>query len=221
MLRASTQLVKSHGDYLGLKYLWNGDEYSSLENSLKAMEKYAQYGGQPEILAPVPVIERPITVHNEDSDKGTVFGEFFTDRPGIDILNYPEERDNKGELIKAEHYMLLMRAALLSQPENDKVGDYVAVCLETTDWFICVISEINELSKEVKFRFMRKSGQYSLLSKKLEKWFPKSAIFHRSSIPSIDNLMRYSFDAIDIKGICDKIKTLDRDFKMDLHICKS
>ena len=68
---------------------------------------------------------------------------------------------------------------------------------------------------------MRKSGQYFLLSKKLEKWFPKSAIFHRSSIPSIDNCMRYSFDAIDIKGICDKIKTLDRDFKMDLHICKS
>ena len=41
----------------------------------------------------------------------------------------------------------------------------------------------------------------------LEKWFPKSAIFHRSSIPSIGNRMRYSFDAIDIKGICDKIKT--------------
>ena len=33
----------------------------------------------------------------------------------------------------------------------------------------------------------------------------------------------YFFDAVDIKGICDKIKALDldRDFKMDLHICKS
>ena len=40
-------------------------------------------------------------------------------------------------------------------------------------------------------------------------------------IPSIDNGMRYSFDTIDIKSICDKIKTLDRDFKRDLHICKS
>ena len=57
---------------------------------------------------------------------------------------------------------------------------------------------------------MRKSGQYFLLSKKLEKWFPKSAIFHRSSIPSIDNRMRYSFDAIDIKGISDRIKTYTR-----------
>ena len=87
---------------------------------------------------------------------------------------------------------------------------------------MCVISEINDPSTEVKVRFMRKSGQYFLPSKKLEKWFPKSAIFHRCSIPSIDNSIRYSFDAIDIKGICDKIKNpLDRDFKMDLHICKS
>ena len=51
----------------------------------------------------------------------------------------------------------------------------------------CVISEINDPSKEVKVRFMRTSGKYFLLSKKLEKWFPKSAVFHRWSIPSIDN----------------------------------
>ena len=90
---------------------------------------------------------------------------------------------------------------------------------------MCVIIEINDPSKEVKVRFMKKSGQYFLLSKKLEKWFPKSAIFHRCSVPyhpsSIDNCMRYFFDTIDIKSICGKIKTLDRDFKMDLHACKS
>ena len=130
MLRSSTQLVKSHGDDLGLEYLWNGDEYSSLENSLKAMEKNAEYGGQQEILALVHVIERPITVHNEDSDKGIVFGELFNEFRSIDILYYPEERDDKGELIKAGHYVLLRRATLLSQPENEQVyslGDYVAV----------------------------------------------------------------------------------------------
>ena len=109
----------------------------------------AEYGGQPEILALMHVIERllTITVDIEDSDKGTVFGEFFTDRPNIGIFYYPEERDDKGELIKAGHYMLLSRAALLSQPENEKVysfGDYVAVCSEATDWFMCVISEIND-----------------------------------------------------------------------------
>ena len=79
-------MVESHRDDLGLEYLWNGDEYSFLENNLKAMEKNAEYGGQPEILALVHVLERPITVHYEDLDKGTVFGEFFTDHPSIDIL---------------------------------------------------------------------------------------------------------------------------------------
>ena len=49
MLRSSTQLVKSHQDDLGLEYLLNGDEHSSLENSLKAMERNAEYGGQQEI----------------------------------------------------------------------------------------------------------------------------------------------------------------------------
>ena len=47
----------------------------------------------------VHVIERQITVHYEDSDKGTVFGECFTYRPSIDIIYYPKERDDKGELI--------------------------------------------------------------------------------------------------------------------------
>ena len=44
----------------------------------------------------------------------------------------------------------------------------LAVGSETNDWFMCVISEIDDPSKEVKVRFMRKSGQYFLLSKKLE-----------------------------------------------------
>ena len=86
MLRSRTQLVKSHGADLGLEYLWSRDEYGSLENSLKAMKKNAEYAWQPEILALVHVIERPVTVHYEDSDKGTVFGEFFTDRPSMDIF---------------------------------------------------------------------------------------------------------------------------------------
>ena len=39
MLLFSTQLIKTHGDYLGLEYLWNGNDSGSLENSLKTMEK--------------------------------------------------------------------------------------------------------------------------------------------------------------------------------------
>ena len=109
----------------------------------------------------------------------------FTDCFSIDILCYSEEHDDKGELIKAT-YVLLWRATLLTQPENEKVyslGDYVAVCSETTDWFMHVMSEINNPSKEVKVRFMKKSGQCILLGEKLEMWFPKLAIFHRCSIP--------------------------------------
>ena len=77
MLRSSTQLVKTHGDHLGLEYLWNGDEYSSLENSLKAMEKNAEYGGQQEISALVHVIERPITVHYETQTKALCLEKFY------------------------------------------------------------------------------------------------------------------------------------------------
>ena len=54
-----------------------------------------------------------------------------TDCPSIGILYYPEERDDKGEQMKAGRYVLLWRATPLSQPENEKVyslGDYVAVC---------------------------------------------------------------------------------------------
>ena len=39
LLRSSTGLVKSHGDGLDQEYLWNGNEYGSLENSLKQWRK--------------------------------------------------------------------------------------------------------------------------------------------------------------------------------------
>ena len=40
----------------------------------------------------------------------------------------------------------------MNQPENEKVyslGDYGAVCSETTDWLMYAMSEINDPSKEV------------------------------------------------------------------------
>ena len=74
------------------------------------MEKNAEYGGQPEILALVHVIDRPITNHYKDSGQRHCIWKIFTDPPSIDILYYPEERDDKGELIKAGHYVLLRRA---------------------------------------------------------------------------------------------------------------
>ena len=110
MLRSSTQ-----------SRLWNGDEYGFLESSWKAMEKNAKYGGQPKILALVHVIQRPINVHYEDSDKGTVFD--------IDLLYYPEERDDKEELIKAGHYVLLRRATLLLKMKMERFILWVTMLL--------------------------------------------------------------------------------------------
>ena len=64
----------------------------------------------------------------------------FTDCPFIDILYYSEERDDKGELIKG----WTLRATLgeqhcwvnLKMKKVYSLGDYVAVCSETTDWFM-------------------------------------------------------------------------------------
>ena len=77
MLRSSTQLAKSHGDDLGLEYLWNGDEYSSLENRFKAIETNSEYRGQQEVLALVHVVGRPITVHYETQRKALFLEKFY------------------------------------------------------------------------------------------------------------------------------------------------
>ena len=110
----------------------------------------------------------------------------------------------------------------MRQPENGKVyslGHYVAVRSATIDWFMCVICEVNDPSKEIKARFMRRSGQYFLLSKNLEKWFPSQqdvtdAPYHPFTIACVIPLMPSTLKVSD-----KMIQTLERDFKMDLHIC--
>ena len=85
----------SHSSWLRVMEItsvWNiyGTGMMFFGKHFESKGKNAEYGGQPKILALEHVIERPIIVNYEDSDKGTVFGEFFTDRPGIDILYYLE-----------------------------------------------------------------------------------------------------------------------------------
>ena len=74
-----------------------------MESSLKTIEKNDENGGQPEILAQVHAIERTITVHCEDSDKGTVFGEVFNDCSCTDILYYPGKRDDITCYLREQH----------------------------------------------------------------------------------------------------------------------
>ena len=87
----------------------------------------------------------------------------------------------------------------MSQPENEKVyslGDYVAVRSETNDW--CVMSEINDLSKEVKFKFitslnwpflqfcLQKSDRHfliiGLLWQQIDETFLESLYIHSNSL---------------------------------------
>ena len=78
MLRPSTQLAKSHADDLDIEYLWNGDEYSSLENSFKTIKKKCRiYRRQQEVLALVHVVERPLTVHYETQTKALYLEKFY------------------------------------------------------------------------------------------------------------------------------------------------
>ena len=95
----------------------------------------------------------------------------------MDIICYPEERDDKGELIKAGDYFSLRRATLLSQPENEKVyslGD-TCCCLLGNKLLVHVCDKWNKRSfKGSKSQgIKRKSGQYFLLSKIVEKVVPK------------------------------------------------
>ena len=69
------------------------DEYGSLENSLKTMEKNAEYAGQPEILVLVHATERPINCSLWRLRQRHCIWKFFY-RPSIDIPYYPEERDD-------------------------------------------------------------------------------------------------------------------------------
>ena len=89
-----------------MDYLWEGDEYGSLDSRLKEMEKNLVDGGQPEILALTHVLERPIAVHFENKDKTTEFGGFFNSQP-CHIFYYPEEKDEQGQQKRAGHYDLL------------------------------------------------------------------------------------------------------------------
>ena len=105
MLRSNKELFQSHAEDIDLDYLWEGDEYGSLDSRLKEMEKNSFNG---EILALTHVLERPIVVHFENQDKTTEFGG-FNSQP-CHILYYPEEKDEQGQQKRAGHYDLLKGA---------------------------------------------------------------------------------------------------------------
>ena len=164
------------------------------------MEKKSVYGGQPEILALTHVLERPIVVHFENQDKTTEFGGFFNSQPCY-ILYYPEEKDEQGQQKRAGHYDLLRRVRC----QVYSIGDFVAVRAGKSKWYMAIISELDNDTKEVKLNFMERSGSLFSFSDEEEKWVSMSTIIHKCSVPCIDGRMRYSFDAVDIKNIREKM----------------
>ena len=86
------------------------------------------------------------------------------------------------------------------------VGDYVAVRLGKSTWYMAIITEDDNETKEVKVKFMEKSGSLFAFSDEEEKWVSVSTIIHKCSVACMDTRMRYSFDAIDIRHIHEKMK---------------
>ena len=169
------------------------------------MEKKSVYGGQPEILALTHVLERPIVVHFENQDKTTEFGGFFNSQPlllyYLYFLYYPEEKHEQVQQKRAGHYDLLrgVRCQVYS------IGDFVAVRAGKSKWYMAIISGLDNDTEEVKFNFVERSGSLFSFSDEEEKWVSMSTIIHKCSVPCVDGRMRYSFDAVDINNIREKM----------------
>ena len=129
MLRSSREPCQSHAEDIGLDYLWEGDEYGSLDSRLKETEKNSVRGGQSEILALTHVLERPIVFYFENQDKTTEFGRFFNSKP-YHILHYPEEKNEQEQQKRAEQYDLLRGV----QCQVYSIGDFVAVRAGKSKW---------------------------------------------------------------------------------------
>ena len=103
MWRANKLVYESHAHDLALDHFWD-DGYRDIAHRLFEMVKTKTYAGEPEILALVHVIKRPIAVHYQSSpDKSTVFGEAYKDSAeAIHVLNYPNRQGSP------VHYDLLV-----------------------------------------------------------------------------------------------------------------
>ena len=83
----------------------------------------------------------------------------------------------------------------------------MAVRFGKSKWYMAIITEVDNETEEVKLNFMEKTGKLFEFSEEEEKWLAMSTIIHKCSVPSMDGRMRYSFDAIDIRLITEKMKS--------------
>ena len=102
MWKDNNEVCESHTSDLGLAHFWD-DGYQDISESIADMKKSDTHAGEPEILALVHVIKRPITVHYPGTDKSTLFGEAYQKSADtVHLLSYPDRgRNSPG------HYDLL------------------------------------------------------------------------------------------------------------------
>ena len=61
-------------------------------------------------------------------------------------------------------------------------------------------------TEEDKLNFMERSRSLFSFSDEEEKWVSMSTIIHKCSVRCMNDRMRYSFDAVDIKNILEKMR---------------
>ena len=112
------------------------------------MEKSHTYAGQPEILALVHVIKRPIAVHYMWTNKSTHFGEAYQESADtVRLLNYPG------------HYDLLVSEFEEDKPTKlPKVGTHVIIWKGKTIWYCGLVMDIDNDANEIEVKFMYPSG---------------------------------------------------------------
>ena len=191
MLRSNRELCQSHAEDIGLDYLWEGDEYGSLDSRLKEMEKNSVCGDQREILALhmywkdqlLSISKTKIKQLNLADSLIHSLAIFFT------TMRKKTNKDNKKEFdVKFTPLVTL----LLLGPGR------------VNGTWLLFLSWITNDTEEVKLNFMERSGSLFSFRDEEEKWISMSTIIHKCSVPCMDGRMRYSFDAVDIKNIREK-----------------
>ena len=120
------------------------------------MVKPKTYAGEPEILALVHVIKRPIAVHYQSSpDKGTIFGDAYKDSAQtIHVLNYPDSNGPPG------HYDLLVCSKKQAKAKDfPNPGSYVIKRHGKRRWYPRLILNVDPEANDVEVKFMYPSGK--------------------------------------------------------------
>ena len=192
MWKANKLVYQSHASDLGLTHFWD-DGHQDISERIAEMEKSDTYAGQPEILALVHIIKRPIAVHYMGTNKNTLFGEAYQESADtVHLLNYPDRGQNS-----PGHYDLLV-----SEVEEDKstklpkVGTYVIIQKGKTIWYPGLVMDVDNDANEIEVKFMYPSGNKRNkfnFGNADPMWCPVENVVLECEAPACDQRELYSF----------------------------